>query len=133
MWTYLIYANGKEVENLTPGTFANEAEAMEAAESEIDDLCPPLSPNRKYYRAVTALATKRAPVVPLGSICHNDDNHNDPSHRRVGIWLDVDGKMWADADAPYVAHEDTFSSVESARKAARRSWGGPQWAYRDED
>lgn len=56
MWTYLIYNNGTEVENLTPGTFATEAEAMQAAESEIDDLCPPLSPNRKYYRAVTTLA-----------------------------------------------------------------------------
>lgn len=55
-WTYVIYHSGSVVENIDADVFATEKEAEEAGESQLDDLCPPLSPNRKYYRAVTTLA-----------------------------------------------------------------------------
>jgi len=71
--------------------------------------------------------------IPVGTICHGEDDHKDPTHRRVGIWLDGEGQMWADAAAPHVVHPDTFTSVEAARVAARKAWAGPEWAYRDSD
>lgn len=73
-------------------------------------------------------------AIPIGSICHNEDNALAPDHRRIGLWLDTrDMRLWADAKDPHIAHDDTFGSVESARVAARKAWSGTQWAYRDED
>lgn len=69
----------------------------------------------------------------IGSICHNDDDARDPNARRVVLWLGGDGRLMADADAPHVAHDDTFASVAEARTAARKAWSGPAWDYRDAD
>lgn len=76
---------------------------------------------------------RRKTIIPVGSICHSDDNASDPQHRRIGLWLDADGRLWADAGNPHIALDGTFAGVEAARVAARRAWAGPQWAYRDED
>ena len=50
-WSYLIFNSGREVEDLLPSLHETEAGAKRAAEGEIDDLCPPHSPNRRFYRA----------------------------------------------------------------------------------
>lgn len=67
----------------------------------------------------------------LGTICHNDDNASDPHHRRIEIWVDPDGTIWADRDNPQKDHAPTARDVEHARGMARRVWGGPAWDFRE--
>ena len=56
MFTWIILHNGREVENLSAGKYATEAEADHAGLVVLDDLCPLASPNRRYYRVVVVRA-----------------------------------------------------------------------------
>lgn len=49
-YTYAIFSNGREVENLEAGVFATAEEAEAAGNAALDDLCPQGSPYRAYYR-----------------------------------------------------------------------------------
>lgn len=50
-YTFVIFNNGREVENLDAGTFATHEEALAAAEAALDDVCPKGSNMRRFYRA----------------------------------------------------------------------------------
>lgn len=49
MYTYTITNNGREIEDLDPGTFADPALAAIAASDQLDMLCPPGSKLRRFY------------------------------------------------------------------------------------
>lgn len=54
-YTFTIYHNGREVENLDPWSYATEEESERAGLAELDSLCPRHSPNRKFYRVETMI------------------------------------------------------------------------------
>lgn len=49
-YTFAILHNGREVENIQPGTFFQHTYAELAAQDMLDDLCPAGSPHRSAYR-----------------------------------------------------------------------------------
>ena len=49
-YTFVIFHNGREVENIRPLPYFNPTYAELAAQDAIDDLCPVGSPNRAAYR-----------------------------------------------------------------------------------
>jgi hypothetical protein len=49
-WSYRIFNNGAEVENLDATLHETEDGALRAAKNNLDDLCPERSPNRRFYR-----------------------------------------------------------------------------------
>lgn len=56
MFTFAIFNNGREVDNLDAGTYPTEALARDAGLVALDDLCPIGSPNRVTYRVGTRRA-----------------------------------------------------------------------------
>jgi hypothetical protein len=68
----------------------------------------------------------------IATICHNNDDHRDPSHRRVRLELTKDfsgGYVWHTDDG-----EDccigACKSVYDAEIAALQAWGAPVWDLR---
>ena len=49
-FTFVLFDNGREIENVDLPSFATEAEAEAAIESALDDYCPRGSANRRFYR-----------------------------------------------------------------------------------
>lgn len=78
------------------------------------------------------IMTKLTPTT-LGTICHNDDNAADPDHRRVEVWMDEDGVIWADRNSPHRPDMPEASSYEHAIKLCRAAWGGAVWDWRTDD
>lgn len=50
VYTFAIFDNGREIENVEPGAYLTEEAARECGEARLDDYCPKGSPNRKAYR-----------------------------------------------------------------------------------
>lgn len=50
MYTYVIFNNGREVENIDAGEYETRQEAEAAGLEALDYLCPKGSPNRRFYR-----------------------------------------------------------------------------------
>ena len=59
----------------------------------------------------------------IGTIKHNTEA------RRVELWMDGEGRIWADRDAPHIAHDDRASDAVHANRIARKAWGGPEWNF----
>lgn len=136
MYTFLIFNNGREVENLDAGTYATESEAMEAGNSALDDLCPPGSPMRCRYYVGTRTAEKPSGAPGFGADRRStDDGTNDtldadwrdelPQERRgFTVRADVhsdDFRQRCDFDAaPWLEK----ASDEEIVKLAGCDWGG---------
>jgi len=56
MFTFVLFDNGREIENVGAGTYASEVEAQVAGEAALDDYCPRGSAHRSFYRAETVEA-----------------------------------------------------------------------------
>lgn len=71
-----------------------------------------------------------AAAVELGTICHGEDDANDPNARRIRIYWQHCA-IWCD-DGHNTDHyrERTGISLEDARKAAPVTWAGPEWDWR---
>ena len=63
------------------------------------------------------------------TICHSDDDHSDPKHRRVKIDLIKDGDRYRWVQAMGGADtEVSGKSVQEACELAVIAWGGKEWA-----
>ena len=49
-YTYALFNNGREIDDVEAGEFSSEAEATEAARAALDDMCPPKSEHRRFWR-----------------------------------------------------------------------------------
>jgi hypothetical protein len=65
----------------------------------------------------------------IGTICHNDDNANDAGHRRIEVWVDTNGVIWADRDNPQDGHGPVAKDVDDAVRIISQIWSGPVWAF----
>jgi hypothetical protein len=65
----------------------------------------------------------------IGTICHNEDNASDPDHRRIEIWVDTDGEIWADRENPQSGHAPKAKDVDDAVRMASQLWSGPAWDF----
>lgn len=72
-------------------------------------------------------------ATTLGTICHNDDKANDADHRRVEVWVDAAGVIWADRQNPQSARATIATSIDDAVQIAAQVWGGPGWDFRISD
>jgi hypothetical protein len=68
--------------------------------------------------------------IRKATICHNDDNHLDPKHRRVKLYL-----RRTDRGYEWFCGEDStdtgyYSTVKEAEGAAKKAWGGDVWSLR---
>ena len=52
-YTFALIDNGREIDNIDADSFDTEDEARAAGERELDNVCPKLSPTRKFYRVET--------------------------------------------------------------------------------
>lgn len=66
----------------------------------------------------------------IGTICHNDDKVDDPDHRRVEVWMDEDGVIWADRDNPHNPDVPRARDAEHAMQIAAQAWQGREWDFR---
>jgi hypothetical protein len=69
------------------------------------------------------------------TICHNDDDKNDPMHRRVSIEVTNDCEViLVDQDEGRLnAFEGfTFRNEEEAIEAVYQTWSNPLWDLRQE-
>jgi hypothetical protein len=69
--------------------------------------------------------------VRVATICHNDDDHNDPRHRRVRLELTKEnaGYVWR-TDTGEECCTDPAMTVHEAKVRARDMWGADVWALR---
>lgn len=70
--------------------------------------------------------------IRVATICHNEDDHIGPNHRRVRLELHKKGRayVWCDEsgeDLQVVPHEAT---VYDAEIAAIHGWGASEWDLR---
>lgn len=72
--------------------------------------------------------------IRVASICHNEDDHRAPKHRRVRLELirDTDGRFrwYAEEGGERYDTDVSASTVEAACRAAKAAWGGMEWALR---
>lgn len=61
-YTFRVTNNGREVENLGEENYAfdSEQEAVVQGETVLDDLCPRLSPTRRFYRVEAVPVAEKA-------------------------------------------------------------------------
>lgn len=120
MYTYALIDNGRELDNVEPGVFATEAEALADGERELDMVCPRGSPHRRYYRVearavdrVATAATWDAPKTLLQAV-------------RYAAFLEclTDGKIVRVPVLPPVGRKygnrSTWPSMETAQAAVER-------------
>lgn len=73
-------------------------------------------------------------AIRAASICHNEDDHRDPNHRRVRLELirDTDGRFrWYTEEGDERYDTDvSAATVADACSAAKAAWGGREWALR---
>lgn len=72
-------------------------------------------------------------ITVIGTICHNDDNPRDPNHRRIVIWMDGKGVIWADPANPHRPDAPKARDFDDAVRIASRVWSGPEWDFEAAD
>jgi len=75
-------------------------------------------------------------AIRIATVCHSDDDHNDPRHRRVRIELsrqtDNNGKrvyVWLNADGQDIGQPACYT-VEAAMNTLYQSYSANCWALR---
>jgi len=69
--------------------------------------------------------------IRVATICHNEDTHTTPGHRRVRLELyrRESGYVWTTSDG-----EDPelgiFQTIDEAEEAAQSAWSYPSWDLR---
>lgn len=66
----------------------------------------------------------------IGTICHNEDDPHNPTHRRVELWVDADGTIWADRNNPHKPDVPRATGANDAIRIAQQAWHGSQWDFR---
>lgn len=57
-WVYVLFNNGRQIDNIDSPEFDTEQDAQDAIESALDDVCPRGSNMRRFYRGEVG----RAPI-----------------------------------------------------------------------
>ena len=69
-------------------------------------------------------------AIRTATICHSEDSHTDPKHRRVRIELKIDGGKYVWKSEGNDCGIGSFATVADAENAALQAWGAECWAIK---
>lgn len=116
MFTFAIFNNGREVDNLDAGTYPTEALARDAALVALDDLCPVGSPNRGTYRVEARAAARMSENMDKPGFAFTVDRY-EPDDDETGNRLIVNSNATAhnvgEAASLLEAAPDLYAALEA--------------------
>lgn len=71
--------------------------------------------------------------IRVATICHNEDDHKDPKHRRVWLGLTREpegGYVWRDEAGDEAGNMGVHATVYDGQIAALQAWGAAVWDLR---